>query len=259
MKWQTLVFNLLSSITLATPVYVEPSAPSPVYTLRISGYVKFHNSHLAPHTSHLIPRSPLEVSLDPNLIFTSTNTPPSTPSSGGPDLDAHYLSASGSVIGVFPDTDNNPIKFYAVPNKDTGLVELHNWAGIPSPGSPNTSKTKAIALVGNARTGLMDLTSVEDPAVICGDSNGLDCEWTSFTLNQGAPIEGRPANTVTYAGPGGWVAFKSSKAERGGWVVRWKYLADDEMKRAAQATTTQDFVPVDLVYEPIFTIADTAE
>ncbi|KAL0474894.1 hypothetical protein QR685DRAFT_432487 [Neurospora intermedia] len=207
MKWQTLVFNLLSSITLAAPVYVKPSAPSPVYTLRISG--------------------------------------------GGPDLDTHYLSAPGSVIGVFPDTDNNPIKFYAAPNNDTGLVELHNWAGISSPGSPNTSKTKAIALVGNARTGLMDLTSVEDPAVICGDSDdGLDCEWTSFTLDQDAPIEGKPANTVSYAGPGGWVAFKSSKAERGGWVVRWKY---------PQATTTQDFVPVDLVYEPIFTIADTAE
>ena len=29
--------------------------------------------------------------------------------------------------------------------------------------------------------------------------------------------------------------------------------------KIAQATTTQDFVPVDLVYEPIFTIADTAE
>ncbi|KAK3355691.1 hypothetical protein B0H65DRAFT_417269 [Neurospora tetraspora] len=209
MKWQTLVLSYLASTTLAAPVYVEPSPPSPVYTLRISG--------------------------------------------GGPDLDTHYLSASGSVIGVFPDKDNNPIKFYAVPNKDTGLVELHNWAGISSPGSPgspNTPKTKAIALVGNARTGLMELTSVEDPAAIgCGDGDAVDCEWTSFTLNQGAPTsEGKPANTVSYAGPGGWVAFRSSKVEGGGWVVRWKY---------PQATTTQDFVPVDLVYEPIFTIADT--
>lgn len=121
-----------------------------------------------------------------------------------------------------------------MPNKSTGLVELHSWAGIPSspgtpgtPGLPNAPKTGAIALVGNARTGLMELTSVEDPAAVCADGDGddnLDCEWTSFTLNQGTPTEGKPANTVTYAGPGGWVAFKSADNVGGGegWVVRWK-------------------------------------
>lgn len=49
MKWQTLVLSYLASTTLAAPVYVEPSPPSPVYTLRISGYVTLY---LTPHTSH---------------------------------------------------------------------------------------------------------------------------------------------------------------------------------------------------------------
>ncbi|KAK3950458.1 hypothetical protein QBC32DRAFT_407145 [Pseudoneurospora amorphoporcata] len=200
MKWETLVLSFLASTALAAPVYVEPSPPSPVYTLRISG--------------------------------------------GGPDLNTHYLTASGSVIGVFPGAKNDPIKFYAVPNKDTGLVELHSWAGIPSsPGSPPNAKIKAIALVGNARTGLMELTNVEDPAAVCADGDGLDCEWTSFTLNSSGPT-----NTVTYAGPGGWVAFKSGKVEGVGGLLGGSF-----------ATTTQGFVPIDLVYEPIFTIADTAE
>ncbi|KAK1774135.1 hypothetical protein QBC45DRAFT_481592 [Copromyces sp. CBS 386.78] len=242
MKWETLVLNFLASTALAAPVYVEPSPPSPVYTLRISGY-------FTPHTSPSFPS--FEPPPSPKFILTPANTI----TSGGPDLNTHYLSASGSVIGVFPDAKNDPIKFYAVPNKDTGLVELHNWAGIPSPpGSPPNAKIKAIALVGNARTGLMELTNVEDPAAVCADGDGLDCEWTSFTLNSSGPT-----NTVTYAGPGGWVAFKSDKVEGGGWVVRWKLLTDEKMKSTAQATTTQDFVPIDLVYEPIFTIADTAE
>lgn len=72
----------------------------------------------------------------------------------------------------------------------------------------------------------MELTTLEDPAAICSESDIVDCEWTSFTLNS-VPTEGKPANTVTYAGPGGWVAFKSLKTETGGgdegWVVRWKY------------------------------------
>ncbi|KAK3397481.1 hypothetical protein B0T20DRAFT_461504 [Sordaria brevicollis] len=217
MKWQTLILSYLTSTTYAAPVYVEPSPPSPIYTLRISG--------------------------------------------GGASLDGHYLSTSGSVLGVFPDASpsnsGDPIKFYAVPNKETGLVELHNWAGIIPGSPPSTPKTKAIALVGNARAGLMELTTLEDPAATCSSAEGdgdiaLDCEWASFTLNSVPTTEGKPANTVTYAAPGGWVAFKSLKTESGeeGWVVRWKL---------PHATTTQDFVPVDLVYEPIFTIADTAE
>ena len=105
-----------------------------------------------------------------------------------------------------------------MPNKETGLVELHSWAGInPSPGSPPSApKTKAIALVGDVGAGLLELTSVEDPHSIDDD---VDVEWTSFTLNS----SGSANNTVTYAGPGGWVAFKSERVGGGeGWVVRWK-------------------------------------
>lgn len=107
-------------------------------------------------------------------------------------------------------------------------MELHSWAGSIRPGTPGTPpvsspprKTKAIALVGDARAGLLELTSVEDPA----NHDGEDVEWASFTLNQGVPTEGKPANTVTYAGPGGWVAYKAVLGEEvgaEGWVVRWK-------------------------------------
>ncbi|AEO70495.1 2121a4ce-0610-4903-af75-060d14452285 [Thermothielavioides terrestris] len=159
-------------------------------------------------------------------------------SSPVPALDGAYLTLSpknATQVGVYPpaSAEDAQIRFHAVQDPATGRAELRT-TNIPTTGMRGT----VLALVGG---GLLDLASLQDPAAVPVPAGGV-CDWTSFRLGDG---EGE-GKRIVYVGKDGqaagtWVAFPDGEAGAG-WSVKWK---DDN------AVTTENYMPVQLVYEPV--------
>ncbi|KAK4241578.1 hypothetical protein C8A03DRAFT_30301 [Achaetomium macrosporum] len=141
-------------------------------------------------------------------------------------LNGVYITTStnGTTLGVYPTPASERLHVYPVKNPATGLAELHTQE------DGNT-----LAVVGT--NGLLDFASLEDPAKVPVPEGGK-CDWTSFRLDE------EEEGVLRYAGEGaqnggGWAAFPDSTA-KGGWSLKWK---------GAKAFTTEDYMPVQVVYE----------
>lgn len=150
-------------------------------------------------------------------------------------LDGQTLGTRRGTIGLYRAPDAEAIRFFPVTDKKTGLVELHRYP-IERSGGKETSQI--LALVGT--NGLLTLSNVANPAAATFPT-GTTCDWRSFKLAGGNPsAPGRPANALNYAGASGsWVAFPDTAP--GDFTVKWK---------GANAFTTANDLPVDVVYEP---------
>ncbi|KAK3309951.1 uncharacterized protein B0T15DRAFT_506677 [Chaetomium strumarium] len=156
-------------------------------------------------------------------------------------LDGVYLttSANGSTLGVYPTPAAERLHVYPVKNPTTGLAELRTQ------GAGNT-----LAVVG--KHGLLDFASLEDPAAVPVPEGGK-CDWTSFRLD-----DEEQGGVLRYAGEGaqnggGWAAFPDVTAE-GGWSVKWKggcLLTELRGGNIAKAFTTEEYMPVQVVYERV--------
>ncbi|CAP69224.1 uncharacterized protein PODANS_1_8915 [Podospora anserina S mat+] len=146
-------------------------------------------------------------------------------SSRTPSLDGKPLTLSNTTLGIFPSSPSTPL-FYPIRNPQTNLLELH---------SPQTSS--ALALVGTH--GLLSLSALPNPASVTVPT-GTTLDWQNFDLSDDAS-----AGSLTYAGStkdGSWVAFPVGKGQAGEWAVKWKDVT---------ATTTQNYIPVKVVYEVV--------
>ncbi|KAL1836694.1 hypothetical protein VTJ49DRAFT_4788 [Mycothermus thermophilus] len=166
-------------------------------------------------------------------LYTLRLATPYTPLNG---LYLHALTpaqnaTAGIALGVTPSTqggdDSAAVVVYPVANPASGLAELHTPDG------------GALVLVG--RHGLLDLASVVGDPAAAPVPDGVTIDWTSFKL---ADDDG--AGSLGFAGGvGRWVAFPSAPAKSGdpqAWGVKFK---------DSTAATTENYVPVTILYEPL--------
>ncbi|KAK3905811.1 hypothetical protein C8A05DRAFT_30368 [Staphylotrichum tortipilum] len=167
--------------------------------------------------AHPILSTPLPRRDTASAIYTLRLSSPSTP------LDNLYLTTTPNSTSLttspLPIT---PLLVHPIFNPTTGLSELH------------TSASSTLAVVG--ANGLLDFSSLADPAAVAVP-DGTTVDWTRFELVE--EDSSREEGTVKYAGGvegGRWVAFPTGEA----WSVKWK---------GAEAWTTENYMPVQVVYE----------
>lgn len=142
-------------------------------------------------------------------------------------LDGRYLTVNGSnEVGLFPTAP--VLQVTMVPSGDSGTVELHTY--------PVGIVDHALAVVGSE--GLLPFVEIVNPARSSSCARGSQCDWTSFGVAKDPP------QLLTYVrGPedkGMWVAIKATKNE---WTVKWK--------DAGKGFTTENYIPIQIVYEPV--------
>ncbi|KAK5663698.1 hypothetical protein OQA88_4129 [Cercophora sp. LCS_1] len=145
------------------------------------------------------------------------------------ELDGRILSVDNNVVGVHKSRTAKPLEVYAVADKKTGLVELRTY--------PRSSQESLLALIGE--NGLFDANILPNPAGI-QFLPGTTVDW-QFRLGGRDGAGGRAENSVTYEGKkGGWAAYP--RGENADWVLTFK---------SPEAWTTQDYIDVQVVYEPL--------
>ncbi|TPX16729.1 uncharacterized protein E0L32_003670 [Thyridium curvatum] len=147
-------------------------------------------------------------------------------SSKDAQLDGKYLSVFDNVVGIFPGRQT--LFVTASESSKKGCVELHLH--------PTGIIDHALGLVGE---GVKELHDIANPA----SSPGAD--WTSFAMNS-AGDPGEPnLGSLSYTAKGGrWVVFPAKAG--GEWKVTWL---------DGSSITTQNYMPIDLVYEGAMTIS----
>ncbi|KAI1827072.1 hypothetical protein F4861DRAFT_536549 [Xylaria intraflava] len=139
-------------------------------------------------------------------------------SSPSENLDGHYLSIDGAVLGVH-EAEFAAVKVYFASSEKPGYSELHTY--------PIGIVDHALGLCGS--DGLLTLKDTVNPAGVKPDE-GQVFQWDVFQIANGK---------LTNHGEGSWLAFPAAE---GGWTLKWS---------DGTAFVTTDYMPVEIVLESV--------